>query len=152
MRRMIPNIAVKDGNLEVSSNLAIDSIEKIGVNIPKYNHIDAITDTQFETVPNKPLFFLARQVSEITEVGGTWSTPTKQYNPPEGTIVYFKNDGIYYKINGQKRYIAFGNNGALDFKNGLTEDGKKYTGYSEKGGFTPFFTEAQYQAILNLIK
>lgn len=142
-----------DGNvLELGGNVGFESIEQIGVNVPKYNRIDAISDTQFENTPNQPLFFLAKNVSEITEVSGTWSDTTKPYNPPEGAIVYFKNDGIYYKINGQKRYIAFGNNGALEFKGGLTEDGKKYTGYSSRGGFTPFFTNEQYQALLNLIK
>ena len=115
--------------------------------------MDAITDAQLTTTPPQPLFILVKNATEITEVGGVWSdTGTKPYNPPEGNIVYFKDDGIYYKINGQKRFIAFDNGGALEFKGDVTEDGKKYTGYSSRGGFTPFFTDEQYQALLNLIK
>lgn len=142
-----------DGNiLELGGNVGVKSIEQIGVNVPKYNHMDVVTDTQFTAVPTQPLFILVKNATEITEVGGTWSNPTKPYNPPEGSIVYFKDDGMYYKLNGQKRYIAFDNGGALEFKGDVTEDGKKYIGYTEKGGFTPFFTEEQYQALLNLIK
>lgn len=142
-----------DGNiLELGGNVGVESIEQIGVNVPKYNYMDVVTDTQFK-VPTQPLFILAKNVTEVTEVSGVWSdTSPSPYNPPEGSIVYFNDSGLFYKINGQKRFIAFDSNGALEFKGELTDDGKKYIGYTEKGGFKPFFTEQQYQALLNLIK
>ena len=140
-----------DGNiLELGGNVGVESIEQIGVNVPKYNHMDIVTDGQFTRPTYNQVVILVNNATEITEVGGTWSnTGQLQYQPSEGQITYFIGSGLYYKINGQLRYIAFDKGGALDFKGDLTDAGKKYIGYALKGGFTPFFTEEQYQALFN---
>ena len=146
-------IAINGNILELGGNVGVESIEQIGVNVPKYNHMNIVTDSQFTRPTYNQVVILVENATEITEVGGTWSnTGALQYQPSEGEITYFIGSGLYYKLNGQLRYIAFDKGGALNIKGDLTDNGKKYIGYSEKGGFTPFFTEVQYQALLNLIK
>lgn len=145
---------IEDGTIsKVENNLAIGSVEQLGITTPKYNHIDAITDSKFTRPQYNQVVGLITGATEITEVGGVWSdTGSTPYTPPEGAITYFIGDGIYYKLNGQKRYIAFDKGGELTFKGNLTTDGLKYTGYELRGGFAPLFTEEQYQALLNLVK
>ena len=145
---------IEDGTIsKVENNLAVGSVEQIGITTPKYNHIDVITDSKFVRPAYNQVITLATGLTEATEVGGTWANQgSSPYDPGEGNIVYFMGDGLYYKLNGQRRYIAFGKGGALNFKATLNPVCLEYTGYSLKGGFTPLFTEAQYQALLNLVK
>ena len=153
--KVLDNFAVnkEETATEISGNVALESIEKLGIITPKYNYMDIVTDSKFTRPTYNQVIVLVENATEITEVGGTWSnTGALQYQPDEGEITYFIGSGLYYKLNGQLRYIAFDKSGALTFKGDLTDAGKKYIGYALKGGFTPFFTEEQYQAILNLIK
>ena len=146
-------VVENDTMSKVENNLVVNSVEKLGIATPKYNHIDVITDSQFKRPQYNQVIILARGITEATEVAGTWANQGPYpYDPGEGDIVYFMDDGLYYKLNGQRRYIKFGNGGELTFKGNLTADGLKYSGYELRGGFKPLFTEAQYQALLNLVK
>lgn len=144
-------IAINGNILELGGNVSFESVEQIGINVEKYNYIDVTDDRQYSSMVT-----LATNVTEIHELSGNWmNSSDTPYDAPEGTIQFVVRDGLFYKVNGVGRYIGVtdgGTSGSLDFKGDVTEDGKKYTGYTEKGGFTPLFTEEQYQALLNLIK
>ena len=144
-------IAINGNILELGGNVSFESVEQIGFNLEKYGHIDITDDRQFSGQVT-----LATNVTEIKELTGNWGTSSDTpYDAPEGTIQFVNRDGLFYKVNGVGRYIGVidgQTSGSLDFKGDVTANGKKYTGYSEKGGFTPLFTKEQYQALLNLIK
>ena len=157
--KVLDNFAVNaDGTIvEVGGNVAFESIEKIGHMVdsaPVIKEVVVGSPGITVTPPSAGTYTLFKGVKETT--GFLEGGPTLSIS--EGDMVY-SSEGLYFfaKING-KIYNNAGSNFTLKGDN-ITK-GDSYSLISgdmqlvtAPGGkvFKPFFTEAQYQALLALI-
>lgn len=166
MRRMIStqkakvlnNFAINDNGtiIEIGGNVALESIEQLGtatkVEIPGYIEIK-----------NDPSKYGAEKVvvtgvTSIKELGSGWSQssflPTAT---TEGEVAFKDVVGAHYLVLriGDTFYYSNVNGATIKVDGGtITEFGSsmaKNIPTHEELQFTPFFTEEQYQAILELI-
>lgn len=169
---MIPNITVKDGVLEVGSNLALESIEKIGyIQEEGYNtisHVDAEQSVNVYPYGDSYGTAVLPMLMSFTKAG-QWHEVERSSLPPDvsnklslmqpvvsteyGCIAFYDYDQdgttkCWSTQNTQAYLLNAKFYDAFDVPSSIPGAIKSY----QPAGFKPFFTKAQYQAILNLIK
>ena len=150
-RRVLENFSVNnDGTIvEVGGNVAAESIEQFGHTVP--------APAAFTSgAGSYPAYNVLSGITEVVDIGG-WTTAAESLpaDVDEGVCKYDPTYGMYLmKVKGVK-YIA-DNSGKTIKLNGniiYTPDSNDTCTFTPAGlVFKPFFTEAQYQALLALIK
>lgn len=154
MRRMIPNITVKDGVLEVGGNVALESMEQIGHYINTLHKVQCVIDESIGT--NDPVV-LVEGATKFIPVG-EWMdvslNPDVQVPPIEnGQVVYMQGDKMLYKQNGTTYYSE--TDSILVCDGTITEHwGKVWQGmsYIQEGGkvFQPLISQPKEAQLINV--
>ena len=170
MRRMIPNITVKNGNLEVGSNLAVKSIEQLGyVTEEGYTPVTSVESEQYVYI--FPLgdalgTSILGQMYNYEKIG-EWEEVERDTLPPDmqslsllapavstdySMIAFYDHDQDgttkCWKTKNTSAYLKASFYNQFTVPSNIAGTIKVY----DAGGFKPFFTEQQYKALLNLIK
>ena len=167
---MIPNITIKDGALEVGSNLAVKSIEQLGyVTEAGFTPVTSVASEQDVYIfPYGDAYGTAilGQMYNYEKIG-EWIEVERADLPPDMQSLTL----LAPAVSTDNTVIAFydhdqeGTTKCWQTKN--TKASLKASLYNQfnvpasiagsinvydAGGFKPFFTEAQYKALLNLAK
>lgn len=156
--KVLDNFAVNDNGtiVEIGGNIAFESIEQIGHVVDEERIIQFECDNANEHPPIMPDTLIARNVSKVVNMSSfgetyTLTNPQPQYG---NNVVFAYNGVVYWVVNG----ICYSNTSDASH---IKVDGELVdTGHTENYSnivegtakvFKPFFTEEQYQEILDLI-
>ena len=159
LEKLNNNIVInEDGTLvEVGGNIAVESIEQVGYMVDEERIIQFECDNANEQPPIFPDTLIARNVSKVVNMSSygetiTFANPQTQYGD---NVVFSYNGAVYWVINGTC-YCNSSDGSHIKVDGELVDTGhtENYSNIVEGTVtvFKPFFTEEQYEAILDLIE
>lgn len=150
------NIVVNDDGtkVEIGGNVAVESIEQLGYNGTEEAVVKFSIDNAWMHAPVLEDMLLARNVTAVTPSIETPAVITIDNPKPEygdnvmfayGSKIYWTIDGVCHRSGADYIVASVDGTPVVDIENIYD----KVTG--EVPVFKPFFTEAQYEALLALI-